>query len=117
MKRITLIISLALIIISCENDQYVRDSDIPAWLKERIASDEEIIAENPQSGLDIAAWIRYKYNESYYFEYLNLLSSSYHPVYNHQGEIIADIDEYQKYSSRKCCKQFVWKGSAYIEFD
>ncbi|MDP2424640.1 MAG: hypothetical protein Q8M23_09875, partial [Bacteroidales bacterium] len=39
-------------------NRLVCGDEVPAWLKDRIAHDEEIIKSNLQSGLDFAAWIR-----------------------------------------------------------
>jgi|GEM_PF-1029519 len=116
MKNLVLFLCLFLLASSCEKNQTVPDDEIPDWLKTRIAQDELTIASNPQSGLDIAAWIRYKYEREYYFEYHNMLSSSFPPVYDYAGESVNYfIDPYTDYQDKKCCKQYVWKGSAYFQ--
>jgi hypothetical protein len=115
MKNPVLIICFLLLASACEKNQTVPDDEIPDWLKTRIAQDELTIVSNPQSGLDIAAWIRYRYQKDYYFEYHNMLSSSFPPVYNYDGESVNYfIDPYTDYPDKKCCKQYVWKGSAYF---
>jgi hypothetical protein len=114
MKNLVLFLCLFLLTSSCEKNQTVPDDEVPGWLKTRIAQDELTIASNPQSGLDIAAWIRYKYQKEYYFEYHNMLYSSLPPVYNYAGESVNFLsDPYINYQDKKCCKQYVWKGSAY----
>ena len=85
MKNLVLFLCFFLLASSCEKNQTVPDDEVPGWLKTRIAQDELTIASNPQSGLDIAAWIRYKYQKEYYFEYHNMLFSSFPPVYNYAG--------------------------------
>jgi hypothetical protein len=118
MKRIIILFSFALLILSCEKVKIVPNPEIPNWLQDRIAHDEEIIKSSPQSGLDIAAWIRYYYDGNYYFEYLNLLSSAGPPTYNYEGtQIIFNQDTYLAYKSNRCCKYYIWKGSSYFEID
>ena len=112
MKKIVLILLLPLLVISCEKERFVAQDEIPKWLKDRIEHDEMIIASNPQSGLDCAAWIRYKYEKNYYFEYINMLSSSGPQIYDYSGTryFPPDIFDYQE---NRCCKMYVWKGSWY----
>ena len=117
MKKTFVLIVLSLCIFSCEKDNLVSGDEVPEWLKVRIAQDEVEIKRNPQSGLDIGAWIRYKYLSNYYFEYHNLLSSAGPPIYDYNGVIIMlDQEPYLNYYDDKCCKQFVWKGPSYIEY-
>lgn len=117
--RIFLIsIVLTTIFYSCEkehNEQFGPDDEVPTWLKTRITHDEFEINSNPQSGLDIAAWIRYKFMDEYFFEYHNLLCSAGFVTYNYEGvDVNYFEDPYKDYITNKCCKQFVWKGSSYI---
>mgnify|MGYP006954410427 CR=1 FL=1 len=115
MKKILLLLSLILIVSSCEKNQFVSENEVPQWLRLRIAADEQKIAEDPHSGLDIAAWIRYKYEGEYYFEYHNLLSSSMPPIYSHDGTTFNYAGTgYLKYQENKCCREYVWKGPAYF---
>lgn len=114
MKNLVLLLCFFLLASSCEKNQTVPDDEIPGWLKTRIDQDELTIASNPHSGLDIASWVRYKYQREYYFEYHNMLSSSFPQVYNYAGESFNYfIDPYTDYPDTKCCKQYVWKGSEY----
>lgn len=118
MKRLSIIFMLAVLTLSCENELLVHDSEVPGWLKDRIANDEALIEASPQSGLDMAAWIRYRYDGSYYFEYYNVLSSSFPNIYNEGGiKVMSGYEEYQAFSSGRCCKTYVWKGKSYIEID
>ena len=119
MKKILCFITISLLIISCEKwpDFLIPNSEVPKWLKERISNDEEKIKSNVQSGLDIAAWIRYKYDDDYFFEYRNLLSSSGPEMYDYSGDqIMLNQEPYLDFETEKCCKQFVWKGSNYIDY-
>lgn len=116
MKRTVLFIMLAFAMLSCEKDLLIPDSEVPDWLQERIANDEALIQNNPHSGLDAAAWIRYKYDGSYYFEYLNLLSSAFPVIYSYEGvQVMTVMNDYQAFSSDRCCKKYVWKGKSYTE--
>ena len=99
-----------------DDDDEVPDDEVPTWLINRIAQDEEEIAANPQSGLDIAAWIRYQFRGAYYFEYHNLSSSAGPVIYDYDEVVISIFeDPYKDYITEKCCKQFVWKGSYYVK--
>ena len=115
MKKLLFLFSLVLIMISCVKTQK-SDSDVPSWLQQKITHDEEIIKSDPQSGLDIAAWIRYEYKGEYYYEYLNLLSSAGPKTYKNDGtEISFNATNYSDYQSEKCCRYYVWKGKSYID--
>jgi hypothetical protein len=116
MNKLLLLLSFSLLMITCEKEKISQYPETPDWLKARIALDEEIIKSNPQSSLGIADWIMYNYDGNYYIEYLNLLSSSFPPVYNYDGvQITYNQDTYLAYTSNKCCKKYVWKGPLYIE--
>lgn len=118
MKKSLLILLFFLSISACTKDKMLPQDEIPNWLKERILEDEELIKSNPQSGRDIACWMRYEYSDNYYFEYLNLLMSSFPPVYDYEGnEFIFYTDPDSDYSKKKCCKIYVWKGASYFELD
>jgi len=113
MKKVIIPFVLSLIMFSCEKDKIATD-DIPDWLMVRIAEDESKIAADARSGLDIAAWIRYEYRGNFYYEYVNQLSSSGPKVYNRNGDLINYGIPYMDYMAGKCCKKYIWKGSAYI---
>jgi hypothetical protein len=118
MKRLFLILICSFSLLSCERELLIPNSEVPDWLKDRIAHDEALIRDSPQSGLDIAAWIRYKYEGKYFFEYLNLLSSAFPSIYTYEGmRAMSNPDEYQAFSLKRCCKQYVWKGKSYFETD
>lgn len=118
MKRLLLILICSFSLLSCERELLIPNSEVPDWLKDRINHDEAIIRDSPRSGLDIAAWIRYRYDGKYFFEYLNLLSSAFPSIYNYEGiQVMTSYDEHQAFISERCCKQYVWKGKSYFEID
>ena len=114
MKTLILTLTIAFCLIACTKDPFlIPSSEIPEWLQEKITQDEKTLKANPESPPSITAWIRYKYNNSYYFEYHNLISSSGPRCYDFNGNIINDPTFFQSYNSNKCCMQYVWKGSNY----
>jgi len=117
LQFLSLLLFFLFIFSSCEKEDLKPKDEIPGWLRERITQDEKEIKSNPQSGLDIGAWIRYRYLGDYYFEYHNLLSSSGPYIYDYSGIIIVKYqDPFSNYNANKCCKQYMWKGPAYIEY-
>lgn len=115
MRKILVLFILIALLASCAKDNDTAEA-LPAWLQERIDADEKEIASNPQSGLDLGAWLKYTYKESVYYEYHNLLMSSLPKVYHSDGtEVNFAQTEYADYQKGKCCKQFVWKGESYFE--
>lgn len=114
MKK-SIILIMTLFIFSCEKDD-PKNETIPDWLKSKIAQDIEQIKNDPQSGLDFAAWIRYKYDNNFYFEYRNILSSSGPLTYNCEGSVVHFGETSEDYFNKRCCKLYIWKGSAYIDF-
>lgn len=116
MKKIILLLFPVLLLVSCEKNYLVPADEVPSWLKERIAEAEKEISSNPQSLMDICAWVRYSYKGDYYYEWINPISSAWPQLYNKQGELMnfGSID-IAKYWDEKCCKRFIWKGSKYIE--
>jgi hypothetical protein len=122
-KSLILIILTLLFLGSCkkkENSEIsylVPRSEVPVWLIEIIEETEATMTSENRPDLEIGAWLRYKYKKEFYFEYYNALMSSFPPIYNYEGErVMLDQEDFQKYSENKCCRQFVWKGSSYIDF-
>ena len=118
MKNLFALLLLTFILTSCEKwpDFLVPDSDVPKWLKERIADDVKTIESNPQSGLNFAAWIRYSYNDKYFYEYVNLISSAGPKTYNSDGtEFMYTENNYTDYQSNKYCLTYIWQGPSYID--
>jgi hypothetical protein len=114
MKKFLLLLLPAILLISCERQYLLPSDEVPGWLKQSIADTERIISSDSRSGLSISAWIRYEYNDQYYFEWHNLLSSSFPPIYNFEGDMMgyswATTDDYQK---DKCCREYIWKGPSW----
>jgi len=118
MKKLLFLFSFTLILISCEKwpDFLIPSSEVPRWLKERIAHDEKILNSTPQSGLEFSAWIRYKWNDEYFFEYRNGLSSAGPEKYTYTGDKMTLNQEYLNFEKEKCCKEIVWKTAGYIDY-
>jgi hypothetical protein len=115
MRKLLVLFTFLAMFASCAKDNDTAE-ELPAWLTERIAADEKEIAADPQSGLDLGAWLKYSYKDSVYYEYHNLLMSSLPKVYHSDGtEVSFAGTEYADYQKGKCCKQFVWKGESYFE--
>jgi hypothetical protein len=119
MKKFFALVAFCLLIVSCEKapNLLLPSSEVPDWIQKRISSDEKKIASNPQSGLDVAAWIRYKFQDDYYFEYRNAISSAGPEKYDYNGnKILLTQEPYTHFEAEKCCKSFVWKGPNYIDY-
>lgn len=119
MKKIVTLFVVTLFLISCEKwpDFLIPSSEVPRWLKERISDDEKKIKSDSQSGLDVAAWIRYKFQGDYYFEYRNGFSSLGPGKFDFDSnKIMLNQEPYLNFETEKCCKQFVWKGPNYIDY-
>ena len=101
----------------CNKNKLVPEDEVPQWLKEKIAEDEAVIdsASNPMQFC--GAWIRYKFDKDYYFEYNNPLSSVMLEVYNYEGNGFDFYDDelIKSYQDDKCCKRYVWKAPGYDE--
>jgi len=119
MKKIFLMFFFSLILFSCEKTlPDVPDSEIPDWLKTRIRQDEQTIKDYPKYMAPWGAWIRYRWEKEYYFEYHNILSSSsVAPVSENGDSLYKSANETNmKYYNEKCCKQYVWKAPNYKEY-
>ena len=112
-----LIISFSIIFFSCEKTLHdVPDNEIPLWLKTRISQDEQIIRDNPKYMASWGAWIRYRWQKGYYFEYQNIMSSSTVAPITENGDTLYYGATHLKYYEEKCCKQYVWKAPNYKEY-
>jgi hypothetical protein len=102
-------------LLSCSKEKDVT-VDLPKWLQERITQDENEITSDPHSANALGAWIQYTFKDSHYYEYHNLLMSSFPKVYYYDGtEMNFALPIYTNYQNGKCCKKFVWKGKSYFE--
>lgn len=113
MNKVVLFSLIAFIALSCKKDVYTDAAD-PDWLKDRIAADEETIKNYSQSGLDMAAWIRYEWQSLYFYDYINPNNSSGSETYTYEGErIYFSYVALAQYHAERCCEVMVWKGAKY----
>jgi len=119
MKKTTFLFVFFLILSSCEKKEvFVPDNEIPAWLKDIVNGYELSLQQNPDNPvLYGTAWIRYKWNNEYYFEFRSLVSSSFaYPISFNQDTLkVCPVCLGTDYHDNKCCKQYVWKGDGYPE--
>lgn len=123
MKKVTIaplllpIILLFFLLISCEKEYLVPESELPQWLKNSIRRDEQFIKDHPHGLAAMGAWNRTRWNDEYYYEYYNLLLSSMPRPISHSGDTlevwVGDTDT--DYHKEKCCSRYVWKGPDYFE--
>ena len=104
------------LLVACQSDQGLLSDNpgLPAWLEEQIAADEAVIASDTTRLPNFGAWLRYRFEGAYYFEYDNPLSSLFRAPYSWEGTR-PDIAQppFTRYESRKCCEQYVWRGPRY----
>lgn len=110
------VVIILLLFVACEKEDnfLISSVEIPDWLQEQIEEDEKIIDADPKRMQNFGAWIRYEFNDAYYFEYDNPLSSLSRNPYSQEG-IRVDITQslYTNYWKDKCCEKYVWKGPKY----
>jgi hypothetical protein len=117
MFKAVLILVLSLAFLSCEKTlQDVPENEIPDWLKTKISQDEVKIGQNPKYLTSWGAWIRYKWQKEYFFEYHNVLSSSSVAPVSESGDTLYYGATNLNYYNEKCCKQYVWKAPKYKEY-
>lgn len=106
---------LSLMFFSCEKDYLIPDREVPDWLKAKISQDEQIIKDSPQLMNSYGAWLRYTWQNEYYFEYHNPLSSSSpRAISTNRDTLYLDVfDSTSDYYKEKCCRQYVWKAPKY----
>jgi hypothetical protein len=117
MKHCIIVFLIFLFIASCEksSDYLIPGSEVPEWLKARITQDEKTLESDPRSSLGISAWMRTEYKGDYYFEFINMLSSSFPQPYNFDGTLFHYTDSgFIEYQSGKCCTKYVWKGPSFF---
>jgi hypothetical protein len=119
MKKLISLFAFFLILNSCEKKEaFVPGNEIPDWLQTQIQQNELALQQNPKNlVISGSAWIRYKWNNEYYFEYRNMVSSSFaYPISFERDTLkVCPVCIGTDYYDNKCCKQFVWKGANYIE--
>ena len=117
MKKIALMLLFSIAFLSCEKTlPDVPKDEIPDWLQTRINHDEQIITQTPKYVLAWGAWVRYKWQSEYYFEYHNPLWATTIAPITETGDTLYSGATNLEYYNGKCCKQFVWRGPLYKEF-
>ncbi|HLN54803.1 MAG TPA: hypothetical protein VK207_02360 [Bacteroidales bacterium] len=113
MKRYFIMLLLLSSVFSCRKETY-SDAAVPEWLKLRISTDEAMIKSNPQLGLDAAAWLRFEWQSSYYYDYINLNNSSGAETYTSDGQKLSfSAESLATYRKERCCEHVVWRGQSY----
>jgi hypothetical protein len=117
MKKITLIFFFSLLLSSCEKDFLIPDKEVPEWLKAEIKKDEQVMREHPSSCLYYGAWLRYTWQDEYYFEYHCSCSSSSPRAISAKGDTLHILanDVATDYYKEKCCRILVWKAPDYTD--
>ena len=117
MRKSALIFFFSLVFFSCEREKnyLIPENEIPEWLQVKINQDEQIIKDSPQLMNAYGAWLRYKWQYEYYFEYQNVLSESLPKPISANGDTLHFyiFDANTDYYKEKCCAQYVWKGPDY----
>ena len=115
MKKLALMFFFSLMFFSCKKDYLIPDREVPDWLKAKISQDEQIIKDSPQLMNSYGARLRYTWQNEYYFEYSNVLSSSLPRPISVKGDTlqIYATDINTDYYKEKCCRQYVWKAPEY----
>jgi hypothetical protein len=117
MKKIAFLLTFSFIFFSCEKDYLIPDKEVPEWLKARIQHDEDLIKDSPKLMYSYGAWLRYQWQNEFYFEYHNVLSESLPQPVSKNGDILPILvfDTTTEYYKEKSCKQYVWKAPEYDE--
>ena len=112
-KLLCLLYPLIFFLTACQHDESPSNSELPAWLNNKIQLDEKTIKDNPKSMVGWGVWVKTQWDENTYFEYSNLLSSSiYFPISFAGDTLTTYIKEAgSDYSNQKCCAEVVWHGS------
>ncbi len=114
MKKILFLLMPMMLLVSCEKQYLIPSDEVPYWLKQRIAETEKQLRSDSHSGYEMTAWSRYSYEGSYYYEWYNVVSSAFPPVYNTKGDLMTfSSDVYMQYQAEKCCRVIVWKSPDY----
>lgn len=84
----------------------------PDWLTDEISQMETPVE---YAGTTVYA---YEWQNDYYFEYHNVLSSSLPQPVSAKGDAIHFyvFETTKDYYKEKCCKQYVWRAPKYEEF-
>ena len=108
-----------LVLASCEKKEtFVPKNELPVWLKDIVDGYDLALQQNANNPvLAGTVWIRYKWNNEYYFEHQSMISSSFdYPIsYNRDTLKVCPVCIGTDYHDYKCCKQYVWKGAIFGE--
>jgi hypothetical protein len=115
MKKLAMMLFISAMLFSCEKDYLIPDNEVPEWLKSKIEQDEQMMNDHPSSCLYYGAWLRYRWQDEYYFEYHCSCSSSSPKAISTNGDTlnIWANDITTDYYKEKCCRQLVWKAPDY----
>lgn len=122
MKRILILVSISLLLFSCDKFSFrpgyiIPKEELPGWLVTSIENDEKIIEASPKYYLAYGAWSRSKWNKEYYYQYFNPLSSTIIPPISELGDTL-DIPPLTStdFHKEKCCTEYVWKALKYRDW-
>jgi hypothetical protein len=122
MIRTLIVVSISLLLFSCDKislktGYLIPKEELPNWLVASIEHDEKIIEASPKGYLAWGAWTRSKWNNEYYFQYVNYLSSKIIPPISELGDTL-DIPPLTStdYYKEKCCTKYVWKGPKFTDW-
>ncbi|HEY5124515.1 MAG TPA: hypothetical protein VIK14_12350 [Ignavibacteria bacterium] len=112
MKKLALMFFISIMFFSCAKDYLIPNKEVPDWLKTKISQDEQEMKDFPQSWKYYGAWVRYNWQNEYYFEYHNVLSESLPKPISAKGDTLHFyvFETTTDYYKEKCCKEFVWKA-------
>jgi len=118
MKKLLVIILFSISTLSCEKNYLIPEKEIPDWLKSEIKVSEQRIQDNPKCLSAWGAWTRSEWQNEYYFEYINPLSSFLCGPISQKGDTlnIYTGTAYLDYGKERCCTHYVWKGPLFKEF-
>jgi len=117
MKKLALLFTVLFFLFSCEKDYLVPNKEVPDWLKIKISQAEKSIKADPKGLTAYSAWIRFKWQNEYYFEY-DAYASSASPLAISTAQDTLRLNPWDTttdYYKEKCCKQLIWKGPKYTE--
>jgi hypothetical protein len=117
MKRFLPLLIFILVLVSCEKKEgLVPKNELPVWLKDIVEGYDLALQQNPNNPvLAGTVWMRYKWNNEYYFEHQSAISSSFdYPIsYNRDTLKVCPVCTGTDYHDNKRCKQYVWKGAIF----
>jgi len=114
-KKLAFLFAFSFVFLSCEKNYLIPDKEVPGWLKTKIEQEEQIINDSPKLMNSLGAWMRYSWNDEYYYEYHNPLSSSLPQPISAKGDTLGFYvtDASTDYYKQKCCREYVWKAPKY----